>query len=122
MFSAQTIATVIAVGGIFVTALPWYWALIVWGYALAWFLVTDRIKLLAYRILDPTEPKVPAQTSHDRTGPAQTGHVSPADQRSPRRHAVAAGIPHSAAPAHESADAGGSVAETETHRPTAPTP
>jgi H+-transporting ATPase len=51
--SAEIIATVISVGGIFVTALPWKYALLVWGYALAWFLVTDRVKLLAYRILDP---------------------------------------------------------------------
>ena len=27
----------------------------VWGYALAWFLVTDPVKLLAYRILDPAK-------------------------------------------------------------------
>jgi H+-transporting ATPase len=26
---------------------------LVWGYALVWFLLTDRIKLLAYRFLDP---------------------------------------------------------------------
>jgi H+-transporting ATPase len=31
----------------------WGWALTVWGYALAWFFVNDRIKLGAYRILDP---------------------------------------------------------------------
>ncbi|MDQ6837753.1 MAG: hypothetical protein M3137_05290, partial [Actinomycetota bacterium] len=31
------------------------WAAFVWGYALAWFLVNDRIKLLAYQILDRTE-------------------------------------------------------------------
>jgi H+-transporting ATPase len=51
--SAQIIATVISLTGIFVTRLPWEYALLVWGYALACFLVTDRIKLLAYRILDP---------------------------------------------------------------------
>lgn len=27
-----------------------------WGYAIAWALVNDRVKLLAYRILDPTKP------------------------------------------------------------------
>ena len=32
--------------------LPWKWALFVWAYALAWFLLNDRVKLLAYRILD----------------------------------------------------------------------
>jgi len=53
VIGAQTIATVIAITGILVTPLPWYWALAVWGYAIGWFLVTDRIKLLAYRMLDP---------------------------------------------------------------------
>lgn len=32
--------------------LGWQWAAFVWGYALAWFFFNDRIKLLAYRILD----------------------------------------------------------------------
>jgi H+-transporting ATPase len=53
VIGAQAIATTIAVAGIFVTPLPWYWALSVWGYAIAWFLITDRVKLFAYRILDP---------------------------------------------------------------------
>jgi H+-transporting ATPase len=33
-------------------AIGWGWAGFVWGYALTWFLVNDRVKLLAYRILD----------------------------------------------------------------------
>jgi H+-transporting ATPase len=52
---AQITATVISIGGIFVTALPWKYALLVWGYALAWFLLSDRVKLLAYRVLDPVK-------------------------------------------------------------------
>jgi len=36
------------------TPLGWGWALFVWGYALAWFLVNDRVKLLAYRFFDPS--------------------------------------------------------------------
>jgi H+-transporting ATPase len=28
------------------------WALFVWGYALAWFLVNDRVKHAAYKIFD----------------------------------------------------------------------
>jgi H+-transporting ATPase len=51
----QIIATVIAVCGIFMEPLPWQWALFVWVYALVWFLVNDRLKLLAYWILDRTE-------------------------------------------------------------------
>ena len=46
----QTLATVIALLGLFMTRLDWRWALLVWGYALAWLLVTDRVKLLAYRL------------------------------------------------------------------------
>jgi len=50
----QAIATLIAVYGAFMTPLGWGWAAFVWGYALVWFLINDRIKLLAYRIFDPT--------------------------------------------------------------------
>ena len=49
----QAIATVIAVYGLFMTPLGWKWAGLVWAYALVWFLVSDGVKLLAYRILDP---------------------------------------------------------------------
>ena len=48
----QIVATVIAVYGVFMTPLGWGWALFVWGYALVWFLVNDRLKLLAYRVFD----------------------------------------------------------------------
>ena len=50
---AQTVATLLAVYGVFMTPLGWGWAGFVWGYALAWFLLNDRIKLLAYRYFDP---------------------------------------------------------------------
>jgi H+-transporting ATPase len=64
VIGAQAIATTIAVGGILVTPLPWYWALVVWGYAIAWFLLTDRLKLVAYRVLDPpTNPTAVARSS-----------------------------------------------------------
>jgi H+-transporting ATPase len=53
VFGTQLVATLIAVYGLFMTPLGWGWALFVWGYALAWFFVNDRIKLLAYRVLDP---------------------------------------------------------------------
>jgi len=53
VLGTQAVATVIAVYGIFMTPLGWGYAVFVWAYALAWFLVTDRVKVLAYRILDP---------------------------------------------------------------------
>jgi H+-transporting ATPase len=47
------LATLISVYGVFVAPLGWHYALLVWGYAIAWFLVSDVFKLAAYRILDP---------------------------------------------------------------------
>ena len=54
VFGTQLMATLIAVYGVFMTPLGWGWALFVWGYALVWFLVNDRVKLFAYRVFDPT--------------------------------------------------------------------
>lgn len=80
----QIIATLIAVYGLFMTPLGWGWAGFVWGYALLWFLVNDRIKLLAYRIFDPlkavadidskTETKAKAQ-SDMKAGPQPKAKV-----------------------------------------------
>ena len=50
----QIVATLIAVYGVFMTPLGWGWALFVWVYALLWFVVNDRVKLLAYRVFDPS--------------------------------------------------------------------
>jgi H+-transporting ATPase len=55
VLGTQTLATLIAVYGVFMTPLGWGWALFVWGYAVTWFLVNDRVKLLAYRIFDPVK-------------------------------------------------------------------
>jgi H+-transporting ATPase len=49
------VATLIAVYGLFMTAIGWGRALAVWGYALIWFLVNERVKLAAYRIIDPQQ-------------------------------------------------------------------
>ena len=67
----QVLATLIAVYGLLMTPLGWGWALFVWGYALAWFLVNDRVKLLAYRSFDPVKavswPEAKAETPPDLT-------------------------------------------------------
>ena len=60
VLGTQIVATLIAVYGLFMTPLGWGWALFVWGYALTWFLLNDRIKLLAYRIFDPVKAKTPS--------------------------------------------------------------
>jgi H+-transporting ATPase len=67
VLGTQTVATLIAVYGLFMTPLGWGWAAFVWGYALAWFLLNDRVKLLAYRIFDPTKAPLLAKKPLDLT-------------------------------------------------------
>jgi H+-transporting ATPase len=55
VFGTQAVATLIAVYGLFMAPLGWGLAAIVWGYALAWFLINDRLKLLTYKILDRSQ-------------------------------------------------------------------
>jgi len=55
----QAIATLIAVYGVFMAPLGWKWAGLVWAYAIAWALINDRVKLLAYRIFDPIKKAIP---------------------------------------------------------------
>ena len=74
VLGTQAIATFIAVYGLFMTPLGWGWAAAVWVYALAWFLVSDRIKLLAYGILDPKTAEV--LTREAAAGEAPIAHPS----------------------------------------------
>jgi H+-transporting ATPase len=66
VLGTQTVATLIAVFGVFMTPLPWHWALFVWGYALVWALINDRMKLLAYRILDHFKPETRRDAKAER--------------------------------------------------------
>jgi H+-transporting ATPase len=52
VLGTQALATLIAVFGVFMTPIGWGYAALVWAYALVWFLLTDPVKLLAYRFLD----------------------------------------------------------------------
>ena len=44
VLGTQAVATLIAVYGVFMAPLGWRYAGIVWGYALVWFLLNDRVK------------------------------------------------------------------------------
>ncbi len=52
IISTQLIATLIVVYGIILPPIGWKLALFVWGYALAWFVVNDLVKLGAYRMFE----------------------------------------------------------------------
>jgi H+-transporting ATPase len=61
--ATKLLATTAAVYGFLMTPIAWKWALLVWGYALAWFVVNDRLKLAAYKFFDARRQRVlaPAQ-------------------------------------------------------------
>ncbi len=56
VLATQIVATLIAVYGVFMTPIGWSRALLVWGYALAWVIINDQVKLAAYRIFDHSQP------------------------------------------------------------------
>jgi H+-transporting ATPase len=58
--------------------LGWRWAAFVWGYAIIWALASDRVKLFAYRILDPTtSPSSGLDAGAQPTAPnSANGHVA----------------------------------------------
>ena len=61
VLGTQALATLIAVYGLFMAPLGWRYAGFVWGYAVAWFLFNDRLKLLTYWILDRMDRSKKAQ-------------------------------------------------------------
>ena len=73
----QILATVICLFGFLVTPLWWGWAALVWGYAIAWFLVTDPIKLLAYHYLDATKKSEPRRQDDADADTAKTKDAKP---------------------------------------------
>ena len=81
VLGTQTAATLIAVYGLFMAPLGWGWALFVWGYALVWAVVNDRVKLLAYWVLDrhKVRPKADAKSGPEpKSVRVKTGASSPA--------------------------------------------
>lgn len=56
VFSTQAVATLIAVYGVFMAPLGWRWALFVWAFALAGFLIEDACKLVAHRFFEQGQP------------------------------------------------------------------
>ena len=77
MLGTQIVATLTAVYGFgLMEPLGWKWAGFVWVYALVWFLVNDRVKLLAYRIFDPTKAPLLAKMAQQPLDPDLTPQVA----------------------------------------------
>ena len=81
----QVVATLICLFGFLVTPLWWGWAALVWGYALVWFLVTDRVKLIAYWALDRIAAK---SAPNVRPGAAPEAKVTPKPDAGPQTPAA----------------------------------
>jgi H+-transporting ATPase len=100
VLGTQAVATLIAVYGAgLVTPLGWKYAGIVWGYAFAWFLATDPVKLLAYKVLDKI--KAHAKPDDAKAKPDATTNAKPDDakpQRDPKADAKPDAQPDDAKP------------------------
>jgi len=59
-FWSTVLGTLIAVYGIWITPVGWQWAAYMWGYALAWGLVNDAVKMSVLQFLH-TPPPTPHQ-------------------------------------------------------------
>jgi H+-transporting ATPase len=94
VLGTQTIATLIAVYGLFMTPIGWKLAGLVWGYAIVWALLTDRVKLLGYRFLDhgkADEAKPVAAVNLSKTeAKAESKPDAKADQPKPEDKAAPA--------------------------------
>jgi H+-transporting ATPase len=84
VFGTQIVATLIAVYGLFMPPIGWGWALMVWGYSLPFFLINDRVKLLAYRIFDPVKASLLAIKPLDLTPQIATRAYELYEQRGRR--------------------------------------
>jgi H+-transporting ATPase len=99
VLGTQILATLIAVFGFLMPPLGWKWAGFVWGYALLWALLSDRVKLLAYRIFDPvkthptleakddSKPEAKCETQHDEKSEAKT-ETKPESKDAPDPEAI----------------------------------
>jgi H+-transporting ATPase len=56
--STKLLATLVAVYGLYMNAIGWKWALIVWGYSLAWFIINDFVKVAYYRFTGASTNKM----------------------------------------------------------------
>ncbi len=56
VLGTQLVASLIAGFGIFMVPIGWKWVLFVWGYAIVWFLINDRVKLALNQVFDPRHP------------------------------------------------------------------
>ena len=120
VLGTQIVATLIAVYGLFMTPLGWGWAGFVWGYALVWFLVNDRVKLLAYRIFDRSKAEAKPEAKAEPK-PEAKAETKPEAEAEPKHEANAEPKPEAKAEKPE-AEAAEPKSETKVKTPSDLTP
>lgn len=85
VLGTQIVATLIAVYGLFMTPLGWGWTMFVWGYSIAWALLNDRAKLLAYAVWDKRQANRPGNV----TPPKDTTATNSAPSKAKESDSVA---------------------------------
>jgi H+-transporting ATPase len=63
----KIVATIITVYGILLPAIGWNLALLVWGYALVWFLAQDFLKVQFYKVLGRSAPAASLKSPGGKT-------------------------------------------------------
>jgi H+-transporting ATPase len=93
VLGTQILATLIAVYGAWlVTPLGWKYAAIVWAYAFVWFLATDPVKLLAYKLLEVGQA-APRQEAKAQAKPSDGGGVKPDAKTATKPEVKSAAVP-----------------------------
>jgi H+-transporting ATPase len=101
VLGTQIVATLIAVFGLFMSPLGWRWAGFVWVYAIAWFLVNDRVKLLAYRIFDSAKGEAKPDSKPEAKPEANAPEAKPEAKAEEPKHETKADEPKPEAKAEE---------------------
>ncbi|MFZ0641223.1 MAG: plasma-membrane proton-efflux P-type ATPase [Candidatus Acidiferrales bacterium] len=105
VLGTQAVATLIAVYGLFMTPLGWKLAGLVWAYALVWALVTDRVKLLGYRIFGSAKADKPQSEAKAQPKPDAKAETTSQPKAEPKPEAKAESKPEAKAESKPDANA-----------------
>ncbi len=105
VLGTQAVATLIAVYGLFMTPLGWKLAGLVWAYAIVCALITDRVKLLGYRIFGSAKADRPQSVAKTEPKPDAKAEATSEPKAEPKPEAKAESKPEAKAESKPDANA-----------------
>jgi H+-transporting ATPase len=105
VLGTQAVATLIAVYGLFMTPLGWKLAGLVWAYAIVCALITDRVKLLGYRIFGSAKADKPQSVAKAEPKPDAKAEATSEPKAEPKPEAKAESKPEAKAESKPDANA-----------------